>query len=174
MLLQIEISCRKDFINLKPDYIVLEIGVNDAWNLYKDKATFEKTYKALLDTLTSKTTAKIILVEPFLLPANEAMKKVCPIENIDNYHTAVNEMIDSVRKVAAEKKLPLIYFSEILEQTHKAGATYQSLSSDSIHLTRMASEILLDQILQKLNIKGYQAKYEFDFTAIDSKYSQYN
>ncbi len=63
-----------DFIDLQPDLIILMIGVNDVWHHYShniettDEA-FEANLRHVLSEIKQKTAAKLIMVEPYLLPA---------------------------------------------------------------------------------------------------------
>jgi lysophospholipase L1-like esterase len=64
---------QQDFINLQPELVILMIGVNDVWHHYShgiettDEA-FEANLRHVLGELKEKTQAKIIMIEPYLLP----------------------------------------------------------------------------------------------------------
>lgn len=164
---------QEDCFDLNPDYIVMMLGVNDAWSGYKGKETFEIGYRAVLDKMIANTDAKIILVQPYLLPADAQMQSVCVIPNVNNYRPSVAEIGDVVCTLAAEYKLDVIYLAEILEQQHKKGTTYYQLAVDAIHPTALAAAILADQIILKLGVKGYvPAHGEFDTSEIAAKYEK--
>ncbi len=63
-----------DFIDLQPDLVILMIGVNDVWHHYShniettDEA-FEANLRHVLSEIKTKTPAKLVMVEPYLLPA---------------------------------------------------------------------------------------------------------
>ena len=65
-----------DFIALQPDLVILMIGVNDVWHHYShaiettDEA-FEKNLRHVLSEIKEKTPAKILMIEPYLLPAQD-------------------------------------------------------------------------------------------------------
>lgn len=75
---------RRDMINLKPDYMSLLIGVNDAWHEYTqqngvDAQKFERLYDMLIEELKRdlpQTT--LMILEPFVLPG-------CKTENTDEH-----------------------------------------------------------------------------------------
>ena len=66
----------KDFIEIQPDIVSIMIGVNDTWHHAGDKSwipseTFENNYRTVLSAIKERTNAKIIMLEPYLLPCAE-------------------------------------------------------------------------------------------------------
>ena len=65
---------QSDFIDIQPDMVILMIGVNDVWHHYShniettDEA-FEANLRHVLSEIKTKTPAKLIMIEPYLLPA---------------------------------------------------------------------------------------------------------
>ena len=65
---------QSDFIDLQPDMVIMMIGVNDVWHHYShniettDEA-FEANLRHVLSEIKTKTPAKLIMIEPYLLPA---------------------------------------------------------------------------------------------------------
>ena len=65
---------KKDFINLKPDYLSILIGVNDVWHEIGeqngvDAKKFEMVYGLLIEELKEALpNLKIMILEPFALP----------------------------------------------------------------------------------------------------------
>ncbi|MBQ7337476.1 MAG: SGNH/GDSL hydrolase family protein [Clostridia bacterium] len=63
-----------DFIDIAPDLIIMMIGVNDVWHHYShniettDEA-FEANLRHVLSEIKAKTSAKLVMIEPYLLPA---------------------------------------------------------------------------------------------------------
>ncbi|MBQ8579299.1 MAG: hypothetical protein IJ448_01215 [Oscillospiraceae bacterium] len=165
---------QEDCFDLNPDYIVMLLGINDCWmGSYKNKETFEKSYRFLLDAMIANTDAKIILVQPYLLPADDAMQANCVIANVNGYKATATDIADVVCTMAAEYDLDIIYFAEILEQQHQKGAAYIELASDAIHPTALAATILAEQIILKLGVKGFVPAFgEFDTSEIAAKYNK--
>ncbi|MBE6974971.1 MAG: hypothetical protein E7436_05730 [Ruminococcaceae bacterium] len=163
---------QEDCFDLKPDYIIMLLGINDCWSGYKGKEAFTKSYRFLLDAMTANTDAQIILIQPYLLPADDAMQANCVIPSVNNYKTYADEIADVVCTMAAEYKLDIIYLGEILEQQHEKGTAYIELASDAIHPTALAATILADQILMKLGVKGYTPAFaDYDTSEIAAKYN---
>lgn len=164
---------QEDCFDLKPDYIVMLLGINDCWmGGYKDKETFAKSYRLLLNTMIANTDAKIILIQPYLLPADDAMQKDCVIPNVNSYKPTAIDIADVVCTMAAEFNLDIIYLAEILEQQHQKGTSYRELSWDAIHPTTLTSAILAEQIILKLGVKDFTPAFgTFDTSEIEAKYN---
>lgn len=90
-------------LNNDPEEIILFIGVNDIHNA-TPLTTFEKDYREILDELTLKTRAKVILIN---LPYLGSEKILLPPWNfyIDLKTGQYNEVI---KKLAVEKNLKLV------------------------------------------------------------------
>lgn len=69
-----------DCIDLKPDWVSIYIGINDTWRRYDSNnptstEQFEANYRQLLvRTKEALNDAKLVLVEPFVLPVPEDRK----------------------------------------------------------------------------------------------------
>lgn len=67
-----------DFIAIQPDIVSILVGINDVWHYSEDKKwlyneKFEENYTTILSALKNKTTAKIIMIEPFLIPVEDKL-----------------------------------------------------------------------------------------------------
>lgn len=67
----------KDCLNLNPDIVTILVGINDVWwhideeeEKLDDAALekFEENYRWLLKTLAHRSDARVVLMEPFVLP----------------------------------------------------------------------------------------------------------
>lgn len=64
-----------DCLDWQPDVVSILIGINDTWRRYdRNMPTtaeeYEANYRTILQQLKEKTNAKILMLEPFLLPVN--------------------------------------------------------------------------------------------------------
>ncbi|NPV79477.1 MAG: SGNH/GDSL hydrolase family protein [Firmicutes bacterium] len=64
---------KRDCISLKPTWVSILIGINDCWRRYdNDDPTsvedFEASYRDILTQVKERLDAKVILMEPFVLP----------------------------------------------------------------------------------------------------------
>ncbi|MBE6808449.1 MAG: GDSL family lipase [Ruminococcaceae bacterium] len=69
---------QKDFIDIQPDIVSILIGINDVWHHAADKSwipdeVFEERYRTVLTAIKEKTNAKIMMIEPFLIPAEDKL-----------------------------------------------------------------------------------------------------
>ena len=153
---------------------VMLLGINDCWmGGYKDKETFAKSYRVLLDAMIANTDAKIILIQPYLLPADDVMQQNCVIPNVNSYKPTATDIADVVCTMAAEYDLDIIYLAEILEQKHQQGTSYRELAWDAIHPSSLTSVILAEQIILKLGAKDFVPAFGiFDTSEIEAKYNK--
>lgn len=68
----------KDFVDIQPDVVSILIGINDVWHHAAEKdwipdEVFEERYRTVLTALKEKTNAKIMMMEPFLIPAEDKL-----------------------------------------------------------------------------------------------------
>jgi lysophospholipase L1-like esterase len=66
----------EDFININPDIVSILIGVNDTWHHAENRDwipndVFEERYRTVLTAIKEKTNAKILMLEPFLIPVED-------------------------------------------------------------------------------------------------------
>lgn len=67
-----------DFIDIQPDVVSILIGINDVWahsggRDWMSDEEFEANYRTILDAIKTKTKAKIMLMEPFLIPVEDKL-----------------------------------------------------------------------------------------------------
>ena len=68
----------KDFIAIQPDIVSILIGINDVWHYAANREwlsdeLFEERYRTVLTALKEKTNAKIMMMEPFLIPVEDKL-----------------------------------------------------------------------------------------------------
>ena len=138
---------KDDFINLKPDYASIYIGVNDAWHEISkhngvDTVKFEKIYTMMLDELQAACPdMKLILIAPFVLEGSAT----CDTEEIPNrlqlFQTDVAEKAAVVEKIAEKYGLPLIKLQPAFDEAcKKASPAYWAF--DGVHPTACGHEII--------------------------------
>lgn len=67
-----------DFVDINPDIISILVGINDVWHYaytgkWQPNDVFENSYRTMLETVKNKTHAKIMIMEPYLLPAEDKL-----------------------------------------------------------------------------------------------------
>ena len=64
----------KDFKEVKPDHLILLIGVNDTWHNYpnsKSDVVFEEEYDLLLSKINTEMNCNVLIMEPFIIGYKE-------------------------------------------------------------------------------------------------------
>ncbi len=117
----------EDLVDLDPDIVTVLIGVNDTWRRFdmNDPTTadeFEATYKTLLETIKSKTHAKIIMIEAFVL---YGMGR-------DEFREDLDLKLDKTRTLAMQYADAYIPLDGILA-AECVGRSPAELSDDGIH-----------------------------------------
>ena len=87
----------KDFLEIDPDIVSILIGINDVWHYAKDRQwlsdeLFEERYRTVLSAIKEKTHAKIMMMEPFLIPT----------ESKQYFREDLGGKIEIIRKLARE------------------------------------------------------------------------
>ena len=87
---------QKDCIDLQPDIASIMIGINDTWRAFDSNdptpvEAFEDNYRYLLGEIKAHTNAKILLLEPYVLPDVPAK---------DAWRADLDPKIQAVRRLA--------------------------------------------------------------------------
>ncbi|UKS30840.1 SGNH/GDSL hydrolase family protein [Paenibacillus sp. HWE-109] len=93
-VVDLEQRWNEDCLALKPNVVSIYIGINDTWRRYDrndptSTEAYEKGYRNLLEQ-TAETGAKLVLIEPFVLPVPEDRKLWR--EDLDPKITVVREL----------------------------------------------------------------------------------
>ncbi len=72
-----------DCIDLKPDLVSILVGVNDVWRAFDEKdptsaEQYEETVRTMLEDVRTKTGARILLMEPFVVIARPEQEEWQP------------------------------------------------------------------------------------------------
>ena len=120
-----------DFIEIQPDIVSILIGVNDVWHHYAFEFVettdeqFEANYRCVLDAIKSRTNARILMIQPFLLETvDPAKQELC--EELVRKQTIIE-------KLAAEYADGYLALDTVLHtETDEEPAYY---SADGVHPT---------------------------------------
>ncbi len=153
-----------------PDYVILYVGTNNAWNSVDTPIeTVGEHYRQLLSDILAKTGAELYVFQPYLFPSNKMFTGNTPL---DEFIPRMTEISDTVCRVAAELNVPVIYSAELFDQAiNRLGMRYdRDLTADGIHPTKKGYEILFDALMAEMRINGYKGKYNFDVSEIKNRY----
>lgn len=137
-----------DCIALQPDILFILIGINDTWRRFdsNDPTTrekFEETYRRILTRVVNETKAKVVLMEPFLLP-------VTPQQNTWLMDDLAGKQ-SAVRLLAREFAVPLIPLDGIFAAL-SAQRPMTDFAADGVHPTHEGARVIAGEILKQLAV----------------------
>lgn len=141
-----------DIINLKPDYISILIGVNDAWHEkdWKNGVStpkFKRIYSMLLEEVQEALpNTKIMLMEPFVLNGSATE------DAIEWFREEVGQRALATKELAEEFYLPFVPLQEDLDQLAQIAPTAYWLI-DGVHPTPFFHQYLADKWLETFQTK---------------------
>jgi acyl-CoA thioesterase-1 len=136
-----------DLLALQPTVVSILIGINDTWRRYDrkdatDAAAFERDYRTLLEKIAKHLTARVVLLEPFLLHVPE-----------DRYawREDLNPKIDVTRKLAVEFGAELLPLDGLFAQAAtQAPAAYWA--ADGVHPTGAGHALIAETWLENAGL----------------------
>ena len=140
----------KDCINLKPDVIIMLIGVNDAWENY-----VPEDYPPLLRPLEPHTReiyrriktelpdTQILYLMPFMI---DAVEEKLP------FHQKLDEFREILKNIALENGAKIIDLQAVFNEAQKTVAPAK-LAIDGIHPTNLGHKIMADAIEKVIEYK---------------------
>lgn len=131
----------EDCIDLKPDLLTVFVGINDTSRSDENEnSDFIKYYTGFLDRAVNETEAKIILMEPFVLPVNEERASRRP---------KLDFKIDIVRKLAHKYNTNLIPLDGIFNSA-SALKGYEFWAVDGVHPTAAGHALIAQEWFREL------------------------
>lgn len=137
---------QEDCLDLKPDIVSLQIGINDIWYQLSDNIPyseaffqqFKKQYEFLIQSLKDNN-IQIILLEPYVLPFPEDRKDWRPF---------VDKAIQIVKALAKEYGATFIPLDAALNQAGD-NLGYETITGiDGVHPTNIGHAFIADQWLR--------------------------
>ena len=135
-----------DCIDLQPDIVSILIGVNDCQreggpNIYTELEKFEVAYRDILERTQKNTSAKLIIIEPFILPMSD---------DIMTRRRDLDLKIGVVRKMAREYKALLIPMDGIFAQ-YSVHRPMQVWSTEGVHPTREGHMLIAEKWMESIS-----------------------
>ncbi len=133
----------KDFIEIQPDIVSILIGINDVWHHsgffsemgegrnWLSNELFEERYRTVLSAIKSRTNAKIMMLEPFLIP----------IEDKLYFREDLYQKIEIERKLAREFADVYLPTDGLLNWAF-IGQDPLSFAEDGVHPTAKGAEFI--------------------------------
>lgn len=127
---------QEDFVDIQPDIVSILIGVNDTWHHSEKRDwipndVFESRYRTVLSTIKEKTHAKIMMLEPFLIPVEDKLY----------FREDLDFKIDIERKLArefADVYLP----TDGLLSSEFIGNNPTDYAADGVHPTKKGAQFI--------------------------------
>lgn len=128
---------------LKPDVVVLEVGVNDVWRRFTDEEIvteeqFEKNYSGIVKAL-KQCGAKVILIEPYVLDVKDKRR----------FRPYLNTYIAVIREIARNEAAPLVPLDEIFNGVSQ-DIRPEEFAADGVHPTHRGCRYIADLIIKEL------------------------
>ncbi len=125
-----------DFIEIQPDFVSILIGINDVWHLAGDRNwlpndVFEAQYRTVLDAIKEKTNAKIMILEPFVIPVEDKL----------HFREDLAPKIEIIRKLAREYACVYLPTDGLLNSAF-IGDDPLSFAADGVHPTDKGAEFI--------------------------------
>lgn len=140
----------KDCIDLKPNVIIMLIGVNDAWEHYvpEDYPPLRRPMKPHLDEIyrrikTELDGVQILFLLPFMIDTD---KQKLP------FHTILNEYRAELEKTALENGAEIVDLQKLFDRAQEK-IEPAKLSADGIHPTELGHRIMADEICRNLSFE---------------------
>jgi len=147
---------KMDFINLKPDYASIYIGVNDTWHEIESKngvdtKKFETIYTMMIDEIKEACPdIKLILIAPFVLNGAGTCNTEENPTRFDLFKKDVAEKAAVVKKMAERYNLPLVELQPAFDDAcKKAPESYWT--ADGVHPTMCGQEIIKNLWIEAFN-----------------------
>ncbi|MEH7255529.1 SGNH/GDSL hydrolase family protein [Neobacillus niacini] len=138
----------RDVITLNPDVISISIGINDVWRqvdspeidqVYPEQ--FEEIYESLLTSITAKTKASIVLMEPTVIEED--------VQSLGN--KLLIPYVETVHRLADK-------YNAIIVPTHQAFIEFlessndQPLTIDGVHMNSMGNMLMAKTWVQATKV----------------------
>lgn len=137
----------KDCIALKPNVIIMLIGVNDAWENYKTEdygpllRPAEPHFREICRRIkTELPEVQFLYITPFMI---DAVEEKLP------FHKTLDEYCALLRNIAAESGALTVDMQQVFNQAQKDIAP-EKLAIDGIHPTNLGHKIMADAIYAKV------------------------
>lgn len=140
----------KDCINLKPDVIIMLIGVNDAWENY-----VPEDYPPLVRPIEPHTreiyrrlkmelpNTQILYLMPFMIDA---------VESKFPFHKKLDEYREILKNIALEHGALVLDMQEVFYEAQKAIAP-KDLAIDGIHPTNLGHKVMADAVEKMISFE---------------------
>lgn len=142
----------EDCLDLNPDIVSILVGVNDVWWYVGDQEEklddaalkkFEEDYRWLLKTLAHRTDAKVVLMEPYVLPYPKDRQK---------WRKHLDPRIQIVRRLANEYHAAFVPLDGILNAKGIENGFQTYTGDDGVHPTLAGHAAIAEAWIQYVGV----------------------
>ncbi len=140
----------KDCISLKPDIVIMLIGVNDAWENYVPEqypplkrpmeVHMQEIYRRLRAELDN---VQILYLMPFMIDTVKEKK---------SFHKVLDKFRESLKKMALDNGADIIDLQAVFNEEQKKTAS-KLLATDGIHPTNEGHRVIADAIMKNIEFE---------------------
>ncbi len=139
---------QEDCIDIQPNVLSILVGMNDTWRRYdsgmsRSVEEFKDIYRSILETAREKTSAKIMIMEPFLLPMQPGQKE---------WREDLNPKIMAVRELAVEFGVPYVPLDGLFAAA-SARAPFDRWTVDGVHPSPAGHALIAKAWLQAAGVE---------------------
>ena len=136
---------QSDFVDIQPDIVSVLIGINDVWHhagdqSWIDNGVFEERYRTVLTAIKEKTDAKIMMMEPFLIPVEDKLF----------FRVDLAPKIEIIRKLAREFADAYIPMDGLFAMA-SVGTAPTRWAEDGVHPTKSGAELMAKYYLDAIS-----------------------
>jgi acyl-CoA thioesterase-1 len=136
-----------DAVALAPTVVSIMIGINDTWRRFDSNDvtstdSFEEDYRAILDSARDTLGARLVLIEPFVVPVSADQ---------DAWRADLDPRIGVVRRLAAEYRAVLVPADGLFAAAAVRTAPEQ-WAADGVHPTTAGHGLLAQAWLQGVGL----------------------
>lgn len=135
---------------IRPDVIILLVGVNDVWHymnhkevctLDEEKRRFKTAYRTLIQELLA-ITPRLLVLEPFLF--------ICPLQRL-NWRVLLDANIQSIRQIVYQNHVEYVALDgRMMEETYQFAG--DKLTKDGVHPESTAQYLIVEQVRKHLTL----------------------
>lgn len=141
----------KDCINLKPDVIIMLIGVNDAWENYvpEDYPPLLRPMEPHFNEIFRRINAElpdvqVLYIMPFLI---DSVEEKLP------FHKTLDEFRERLRKIAEENGAVILDMQQVFNEAQKT-VEPKALAIDGIHPTNLGHRVMAEAVEKMIEYKN--------------------
>lgn len=142
---------KSDVLDLKPNVVVIYIGINDVWhkNLLKTGTDYDKFlrfYQALINEIKLNG-SEVIICTPTVIGELKS--------NANEMDAELNKYSEGIRQLAVKNQLKLAdlrsLFTQYITENNAQNTSKNILTYDGVHLNNVGNSVLADYFAKILN-----------------------